>query len=353
MAAPNLDEINTLTTKKIMPGLVDNFFKNSPILAYLKRNRYKVWTGGPQIQENFLYKPMKGGAYKKGANFDITKRQTKAGLLFDPRFYEVNVTEYTEDVEVIVRGPQAVLSLVQADLGNAALTMSAILAIALYRHGQNVVADRTAEINGLEEALADGVNATFSGATGGFTSYGAQARVDVAPALNSPSGLIAANVAGNAITFRVLEQSYQSCKIGEEHPVMGVTTNRCAGFINENFQPQQRIDTLEPTIGYPGIKFKQATIVEDQYCPGQDGVNDPDIGNYNNASETFWWLNFGGEGDDSFINLYFAASPKYQFGFTGFKVAQDSTVVAGQTLFGGNSTVRAPRLMRGLFGITK
>jgi hypothetical protein len=25
LADPNLDEINTLTTKKIMPGLVDNF----------------------------------------------------------------------------------------------------------------------------------------------------------------------------------------------------------------------------------------------------------------------------------------------------------------------------------------
>lgn len=53
MADPNLDEINTLTTKRIMPGLVDAFFKNSPVLAFLKKNRYKVWTGGPQIQENF------------------------------------------------------------------------------------------------------------------------------------------------------------------------------------------------------------------------------------------------------------------------------------------------------------
>jgi hypothetical protein len=350
LAQPNLDEINTLTTKKIMPGLVDDFFKNSPVLAVLKRNRYKVWAGGPQIQENFLYKPMKGAAYAKGANFDITKRQTKAGLLFDPRFYEVNVTEYTEDVEVIIRGPQAVLSLVQADLGDAALTLSAMLAIAIYRHGQNIAGDdRSLELNGLQEALTNGTDQTFTTAV--FPSYGQQARADVAPALNSPTGLVAANVAG-PITYRVLEHSYQSTVIGDEHPVMGVTTNRCMGFINENFQPQQRIDTLEPTIGYPGIKFKQATLIEDQYCPGQDGVNDPDIGNYNATAETFWWLNPGKEGELAYLNLYFAASPKYQFGFTGFKVAQDSTVVAGQILFGGAFTVRANRLMRGLFGIT-
>jgi hypothetical protein len=356
LPAPNLDEINTLTTKKIMPGLVDNFFKNSPVLAFLKRNRYKVWTGGPQIQENFLYKPMKGGSYRKGATFDISKRQTKTGLLFDPKFYEVNVTEYTEDVEVIVRGAEAVLSLVQADLSNAALTMSAILAIAIYHHGQNIAGDdRSAEINGLEEALTDGINATYTGNT--FVSYGGQARADVSPALNTPTGIISSpNIAGT-MSYRVLEHSYQSCVIGDEHPVMGVTTNTNMGFINENFQPQQRIDTTEPTIGYPGVKFKQATLVEDQYCPGAFGVNDPDIGNYliapvagQTANESFWWINPGKEGDDAFLNLYFSASPKYQFGWTGFKVAQDSTVVAGQILFGGNFTARAPRLMRALFG---
>lgn len=351
MAAPNLDEINTLTRKKIMPGLVDNFFKNGPLLAYCKNDRLGDWTGGPQIQENFLYKPLKGGPYKKGAQFDITKLQTKAGLLFTPRYYETNVTEYTEDVEVEVRGPEAVLSLVEADLGNAALTMSAILAIDIYRNGQNVGGvDRSAHINGIEEALSDGVNASFSGAT--FPSYGEQARADVNGALNTPVGLVAANVNGN-ITYHVLEHSYQSCVIGEEHPVIGVTSNRCMGFINENFQPQQRIDTVEPTIGYTGIKFKQATIIQDQYCPGRDGVNDPDLGDYSLAGgEVFMWLNPGGSGDAAYFRLWVSTSPKYSFGFTGFKPAQDSTVVAGQLLFAGNFTVRAPRLMRILHNIT-
>ncbi len=351
MAAPNLDEVNVLARKRILPGLVDNFFKNSPLLAFVKNNRRGDWTGGPQIQENFIYKPMKGGSYKKAAQFDISKRQTKAGLLFDPRYYYINVTEYTEDVEVEIRGPDAVLSLVEADLGNAALSMSAILAIALYRHGQNVGGvDRTSEINGLEEALTDETNNTFSGVA--FPSYGQESRNAVNGALDSPSGLIPANVNGN-ITYRVLEHSYQSCVIGEEHPVIGVTTNRCMGYINENFQPQQRIDTKEPTIGYTGLKFKQATIIEDQYAPGVDGVDDSDLGDYSLASgETLFWLNPGGEGESAYFRLWISSSPKYAFGFTGFKVAQDSTVVAGQVLFAGNFTHRAPRLSRVLYGIT-
>lgn len=354
MAAPQLDEVNTAATKRIMPGIVDNFFKNGPIVAYCKKNRMKPWPGGPQIQENYLYKPMKGGFYKKGAQFDITKRQTKSGLLFEPAFAEVNVTEYTEDVEVIVRGPEAVFSLVNTDLGNAALTLSAILEIAIWKHGQALPNDdRSGHINGLSEALSNGVDPSWDGNV--YGSYGGQARVDVRPALDSPTGLVPANVNG-AITYRVLEHSYMSTVIGAEHPRLGVTTNRCQGFINENFQPQQRLtmgDTVEPTIGWPGMKFKQSTIVVSQYAPGQDGVDDPDLGNYYAPAETFAWLNPGGEGEDAFFRLHTSTSPKYAFGFTGFKVAQDSTVVAGQILWSGAFTVRTPRLMRILHGINK
>ena len=36
-AAVSLDEINELTARYILPGLIDNYFKSDPILAYLKR----------------------------------------------------------------------------------------------------------------------------------------------------------------------------------------------------------------------------------------------------------------------------------------------------------------------------
>lgn len=344
MAAPNLDPINVAATKNIMPGLADNFFQNDPLLEYLKA-RYHTYPGGPQIQENFLYAPMKGGPYAKGQPFDTSKRQTTAGLLFGPKYYQCNVSEYLEDVEVENAGPTAVLSMVKTDLGNAALTMSAILAIALYRHGST---GRTLHLNGLEEALQDGINASWSGLTA--TSYGSQARADVGAALKTPAGLIPANVAG-PITFRTLEHSYLSLVKGAECPVLGVTTNRCMGYIGENFQPHQKVDTIEPTIGYIGIKFKKATIVEGQYVPGADGVNDSDIGDYSNSTETFWWLNPGPAGEDAYIKLRISTSKMYQFGFTGFKPGRDDTMVSGQVLFCGNVTCRSPRLSRVLHGI--
>ena len=141
--------------------------------------------------------------------------------------------------------------------------------------------------------------------------------------------------------------------LGAEHPVVGVTTNRCMGFISENFQPHQVVDSVEPTIGYNGIKFKRATIIESQYCPGVDGVNDADIGNYyTSAGETFHWLNPGPAGEDAYLKLRISVSKLFQFGFTGFKVAQNGTMVAGQILFAGNVTCRNLRLQRSLYGIT-
>jgi len=344
-----LDDVNTTVTKEIQPGVVDGYFKAGPNIAMAKARFTRKWIG-PQIQENFMYKPMQGGAYKKGTAFNVQRRQTRTGLLFSPRYYQVNVTEFLEDLEVELAGPRAAFSVIRTDMQQAALTMSAILEIAFMRHGQALPGDdRSAEINGVEESYNDGVNASWAGNV--FPSYGGQTRVDVSPALNPPTGLIAANV-GGPISYRVLRHSYFSSIIGNEAPGVGITTNRCMGFIAENFLPHQIVDTTQPEINWPGLKFDKATIMMSQYMPGADGVNDPDLGNYNAAAETFAWLNYGPQGDDAYIRLYIAQSSKFAFGFTGFKGAREDNQVSGQILFGGNLTVKALRLSRILHGIT-
>lgn len=355
---PQLNELNTVTQKMILPGVVDNYFLSGPVIAMLKSRFTRKWVG-PQIQENFLYDAPQGGAYAKGGNFSLARKQTKTGLLFTPRYYQVNVTEYLEDIEVEFAGPMAMFSTVRQDLQEAALAMSAILEIAIFRHGQNVGGvDRTLEVNGLEEALTDGTNTTWTGQT--FTSYGGQLRAGVRlpgasrGALDTPTGLIATNSNAQA-NFRTMMHTYQSCVIGREHPQKGVTTSRCLGYIAENFLPHQIIDVVDPEINWPGLKFKQASIVESQYCPGEDGVDDPNLGSYTTGAgngETLWWLNFGPQGEDAYLRLYIAASPKFAFGFTGFKGARDDNMLAGQILFAGNFTCRTPRLQRGLFGFT-
>jgi hypothetical protein len=346
-----LDEVNTITQKRIMPGVVDNFFKAGPITAYLRSRFTQKWYG-PIIQENYLFRPMKGGSYRPGGTFDLTKITPYTGIQFTPRFYQTNVTQYLEELEVTYAGPHAMFNKVKTDMAAAAMTLSSILEIAFFHHGQNLspTNDRSADINGLEEALSDGTSASWNGNT--FPTYGGQTRSAVRGALSSPTGAVAANINGG-INFSKLEHSFLSCQIGNERPKLGVTTNRGMGYIAESFAPQQKVDTMDPEINWPGVKFNQATIVMSQYAPGQDGVNDADLGNYNASAETFLWLNPGPQGEDAYLRLYIAQSPKFAFGFTGFKGARGDNEVSGQILFAGNLTCRSPRLSRFLHGITK
>jgi hypothetical protein len=248
-------------------------------------------------------------------------------------------------------------SKLKLDMQTAAMTMSAILEIAFYRHGQNIAGqDRSLEINGLEEALTDGTTATWANNT--FPSYGGQTRADVNNALNSPIGAQAANVNGG-ISNTPLLRSFLSCVIGGEAPSIGITSNRGLSFIAESYHPSQRVDATAPEINWPGLRFPfmNSTIVISQYIPSQDGVNDADIGDYSSADmgttgEILVWLNPGPQGDMAYLRFYIAQSRKFAFGFTGFKGARDDNQVSGQILFGGNLVYRAPRYSRIVYGLT-
>ena len=51
--AIQLDDVNTVVTKEIQPGVVDGYFKAGPLIAMCKARFTRKWIG-PQIQENFL-----------------------------------------------------------------------------------------------------------------------------------------------------------------------------------------------------------------------------------------------------------------------------------------------------------
>ncbi len=338
-----LDELNTSTHIDIVPGVTDNVFLNDPVLAMLRAQQLEMFKGGTKIQENFLYAPMNGGAYAKGGTFNLDRRQTVTGGQFDPKLYYVNVTEFKEDIQIFNKGQEAVFKLVDVDMQNAALTMSAILAVDLYNEGQT--ASRILRLNGLAEILNDGTNNSWTAAT--YTTYGGVTRNStVGSALNSPMTSPAANVAG-PLSYKLLEEMWSSCVIGPEAPNMIATTNLGMSFIKEKFHPQLRIETQDPKIGFNSIGFNSAKIYASQYCPGARGTNDAALGNYlASAGEVMWMLN------TKYFRFYVTDDPEFGFGFTGFKPAQDNTQVAGQYLFSGNLTCQSPRLSRQAFAIT-
>lgn len=374
MPDPILDEINLTTLAEIYPHTIeDNFFLDTPFLAYMRAKALTDFTGGANTRFTFLYAPMIGGAYSRGDNFNITKQQTLAGAVFDPKYYEVSVPEYLEDLEVLNKGPLAVFSLIDTDLANAMHTISAIVAIAMARHGQasstTVTDNRPKEINGWAEAINDGLTNSWDGNV--FPTYGTATRNSViGTTFNSQPYWVGSQSGATApITYQVLEETYQDASIGREEPDLGVSNKAVYAYIKERIQPQQRFaQERDPYWGVSGMKMNSAMIMKDDYFPSlRYGQNNPQLGNWLsasftsastvatgsnmpastslNASEVFNWYN-----TKKWL-LRISNSSLFGFGFTGFKPAQDNTRVVGQILAALNLECVAPRLQKQIFGI--
>jgi len=374
MPDPILDEINLTTLKEIYPRVIeDNFFLDTPFQAYLRARSMVPFGGGAFMQNVFLYAPLIGGSYAKGASFNITKRQTLAGTLFDPKFYEVSVPEYKEDIQVLNKGPLAVFSLIDIDLRNALNTISAIIAVAMSLHGQGsgagIVGNRPNDINGWIEALNDGITPGWDGSI--FPNYGTQPRNGVITnKMNSvPVWVGTAAGASAPITYQILEELYQIASIGREEPDLEVCNKAVYAFIKERIQPQQRFaQERDPYFGCSGMRHNSAMILKDDYFPSlKFGQNDPDLGNW--LTGTFTSPGTVGTGSNMPTSTLLTVGevlamfntrkwlfrisddPEYGFGFSGFVPAQDNTKVVGQEKAAVNLECTGPRYNLQAFGI--
>lgn len=375
MPDPILDEINLTTLKEIYPRVIrDNFFLDTPFLAYMRAQSLVPFGGGSEMHNTFLYAPMIGGFYKVGQNFNITIRPSLAGTKFVPKYIYVSVAEFKEHIQVINKGPLAVFSLIDTKLKNAMNTITAKVAVALMNHGQaagtGVATDRSESINGIIEAMNDGLTEGWTGDY--FPTYGTAPRNGVVgAALNSePLWVGKSDGTTGPITFATLEESYQSCSIGKEEPNIGVGNKHVISLIKEILAPMQRFaQEKDPVFGVHSFRFNNAMILKDDYFPSaRYGVNDPDLGNYKvadftsanttkgansnlpvntliKAGEVFCWFN------TSTWAMRISDDEEYGFGFSGFVPAQDNTRVAGQIKAALNLECFAPRLNKQLFGI--
>lgn len=345
-----LDPINTIATKRIVPGVTDLVFKDSPTLMVLRRNALRKYQGGPSWQENFLYGVLNNDAYVPGESHDTSQVQVATGTTITPRYYNVVVSAILEKLRVEMNGPEAVFDYVDLLLQTAALTLSGRLANDIYRHGQSLSgSERAKYLNGMDEAFNDGTTTGFDGRT--YASYLTLTRNDanIGSALNSPMTGPAADVNGS-ITYPILEQAFQSVTYGAERPDLIVTTPLGSSFIKMAFQAQQRFDNItDPDFGFDSIRFNGSKIVVDRYAPGTATASAADtrIGYSAVATgETLWFIN------TKYARLYVSTDPLYAFGFTGFLPAQNNSTVVGHYKYCGNFTYVAPRYSRVLFDIT-
>ncbi len=135
------------------------------------------------------------------------------------------------------------------------------------------------------------------------------------------------------LTLAALQTAYGAAWFGSEHVDLISTTQAVWDIIWNKIQPQQRFmeeSSDVAKVGFMALKWNGASIVVDQYA----------------AAGNIYGIN------TKHVQLWISTLPKYQFGFTGWKEAQNTDDVAGQFLFAGNIVVPAPRLFFRITGVT-
>ena len=313
------DDITSKTNKFIVPRMIDTVYKNSPVFTRLRTRNMERFEGGTSIRHPIMYARLKGGAFTRGGSFDTSYVQTDTALEVLVKYYYVNITLFGTD-NVLNRGPEAAMSYVETKMVNAAGRMAELLGTDIFLDGQGTDSS-SIQLDGLEASIDDGTNfPVYGGIT--RSDIGAGANVGINSFINTVPALALANV----------QQAYGATWFGHEHIDLVATTQPVWDIFWSKIQPQQRFmeeSTDVAKIGFQSMRFNGASVTVDQYCP---------------AGKMFG-LN------TKYLQFWITTLPKYQFGFTGWKEAQNSDDVAGQYLFGGNILNVAPRLMFQLKGI--
>jgi hypothetical protein len=297
--------------------------------------------GGLAVQRPLMYAALASGAFGRGDQFDTAYRQTDTALAVNMKFGYVNVTLLGTD-DVLNRGPEAAFSIVESKMANASLTMGQFLGTTIYQDGQGTLSS-TKNIDGLMAWIDDGnSNSTYSTATDftkSFSTIGGITRSDI---LTPPStgavttyaavgGLNAyTNRAVSTFTLNDLNNAYGFAWFGTDQPDLLVCTQGAYNKIWNATQPNQRYmraDSDLAKVGIQSFQFNGADVTISKYLQDVAG----------STNGVIFGLN------TSYLEYYVSANKKFQFGFTGFKEAQNTIDVSGQFLIASNLVVSSPR----------
>lgn len=354
--ALSLTEINAFTHQEIVPKTTDVIFKQSPLFVRLLDRQQIKFEGGTQIQRPIMFAELNGDFFGKGETFDVAYVQTDTAFVANMKFAYVNVTLYGTD-DVLNRGRNSAFSQVETKFTNASLKMAKMLAQSLYKDGQSSATDVTTSggilstskaFDGLLAWIDDGNNGsgsytTATDATKSFTSIGGIARSDLfttAPVFGTGTSTPAGGVAGaNSFTERAftdfqlktVNNAYGNAWWGNEFPDLMLCQQNGWNRMWNSLQPNQRYmaaDVDVAKVGFKSFRFNASEVTVDRYMPDQVmlGLN------------------------TNYLEMYMSAAPKFQFGFTGFKEAQNSIDFSGQFLYSGNLMVPNPRTCFKLIG---
>lgn len=340
-------DINAFTTQYIVPKTTDVIFKNDPLFVRLMSRNKMNFEGGLFIQRPIMYAALASGFFSRGEQFDTGYRQTDTAFAVNMKFGYTNVTLLGTD-DVLNRGPEAAFSTVESKMMNASLTMGQLLGQNIYLDGQGVLSN-TKALDGLMAWIDDGnSNSTYATATDitrSFAAVGGITRSEIVAGPSTGSTTTYAQVNGiNSYTSRALttftlndlNTAYGFAWFGTDQPDLLVCTQGAYNKIWNATQPNQRYmraDSDLAKVGFSAFQFNGADVTISKYLQDNCGSNGAIFG-----------LN------TNYLELYVSANKKFQFGFTGFKEAQNTIDVSGQYLIGSNLLCSSPRTSFKLLG---
>ena len=267
---PTFDQISATTLAELHDDILyDNFFVDCPWQRKMRATPgcLEEFLGGTLMQFPFQYNRVNGGAIAPGSDITVLQNQIIAAGAFIPKEYVEQVPLNLWQTNVIQgSGPAVKVKLVDAYMTNAVQALNTDLAIDFYRHGQNLAAsNRIIFVNGLTEALNDGVNPSWDGNV--FTTYGGQLRNGVVGnVLNSVPVWVGSQAgATGQVTYKNILELYWNCV---QPPDTGLCNKALFAYLQERQEPKQRFEMMtDMTIGVSGLKVMDAYIFLDKLAP--------------------------------------------------------------------------------------
>ena len=271
MADPLFSEIPASTLNEVKDGIVfDNFFVDTPLQRYFRaEGAVDPFFGGAAMQVPFQFARLSGGAIAPGQDVVVNRKQILDANLFVPKLYTGYAALEEFQLKVLNAGPEAKVDLYEMYVETLTKGLNTDTEIDWYRHGQangtGVTDNRILNMNGMSEALNDGVTNSWDGNF--FPTYGGQARNGaIGNALNSiPQWLGDANGNPGPVSYEVMLQTYL---LAIERPTMGLTSRQGYTYIAAMLQRQQRYQVdVDTNIEMRGIRFEEAIIFNDLLTP--------------------------------------------------------------------------------------
>ena len=309
--AVTITDINAYTHNYIVPLCTDVVFKRSPVFTRLRTQRAERFAGGLKIVRPIIYQALNGAAIARGETWSLAYVTTETALTLDMKVYRVDIVLYGWDA-MLNRGPLAIFNQVELKFANASMKMAEMLATDMYK--EDYTSGRSKMLTGFDRWYDDGNT---------YADVGGLARSDV-------PGLKAYTATLTDPTLEDFQIAYGSATIGPDHPDLICCTQAAYNLIWAAKEPAQRYMNEKgdlAQVGFESFRFNAADVVVDNYLPTSDGTNPGYVFGLNTE----------------YVEWYFSDHELFQFGFTGFKVAQNSIDVAGQFLVGSNIVVPNPR----------